>query len=273
MEVQAILEARRSERDVLLQRAQSLLTDDLRIDAAWLFGSLGRGDADALSDIDLFLVVEDIYTEEVIAARHAQHIARLGTPLLILEAPQNAPPQGAYNMALYRGVSGPHQVDWYWQPRSAARIPQQTRLLLDRVGLPRQDSPPHFDYQPAPERNRLEVISQAVNFFWVMLLITAKYIARSPQEEKMGLLKSALAPLREVREFVGLPAALALTDDTTFPSPAAKLGCLRELATEMDSLLPQVVARGGHVPEEIISSAYCYLNLIAAMTVSPSEEA
>ena len=107
-------------------------------------------------------------------------MVQLGLPLLILDAPQNAPPYGVYHMALYDGQYGPHQVDWYWQPRAFARIPQQTRLLFDRVGLPISDSPPHFDYQPVPERDPHEVCTQQVNFFWVMLLIAAKYVARFP---------------------------------------------------------------------------------------------
>src|SRR5262245_21882478 len=96
----ALLELRRAERDALLEQ-------DPRVVAAWLFGSLGLGAGDALSELDLFVVIADEHLEAVIEARDA-FIAQLGTPVQVLEAPQNAPPRGAYAMALYSGEDGPH---------------------------------------------------------------------------------------------------------------------------------------------------------------------
>lgn len=125
------LQIRRDERAALLQRALEVLREDRRVVAAWLFGSLGRGDADDLSDIDLWVVVSDEHMEAVHSTRR-EYVGSLGEPILIEEAPQNAPSGGAYLLVLYGGVAGPHQVDWYWQPQSSAFIPQDTRLLFDR---------------------------------------------------------------------------------------------------------------------------------------------
>src|SRR4051812_13184180 len=52
--IQSRVAAYRAERDTLLRRVQQALERDPRVAAAWLFGSLGRGSEDALSDLDLF---------------------------------------------------------------------------------------------------------------------------------------------------------------------------------------------------------------------------
>ena len=49
------LKTRAAERDALLARAVERLQADARVGAAWLFGSLGRGEEDALSDLDLWV--------------------------------------------------------------------------------------------------------------------------------------------------------------------------------------------------------------------------
>ena len=46
-----------ADRDAVLARAVELLTDDHRVEAAVLTGSLGRGEGDRWSDIDLDAVV------------------------------------------------------------------------------------------------------------------------------------------------------------------------------------------------------------------------
>lgn len=104
-----LLERRQEERAALLKHAHETAEADPRVAAAWLFGSFGRGEPDALSDLDLFLVVGDAYLDAVAGERRA-FVARVGEPILLLEAPQNAPPGGAYLMALYEGDDGPAPV-------------------------------------------------------------------------------------------------------------------------------------------------------------------
>ena len=92
-EVQQRLDRHAAERAAWLAAVTPLLDGDPRITAAWLFGSLGRGDSDELSDIDLFIIVEDEHHEAIVRDRYG-YMAQLGEPLLILEAPQNWPPGG-----------------------------------------------------------------------------------------------------------------------------------------------------------------------------------
>ena len=107
------LRQRQRERDELLDRIVAALRTDERVAAAWFAGSLGRGDADAWSDLDVWVVVEDEHAGAVIAGSRS-FVAAVGSPLLILEAPQNAPADVAYLLVLYPGRAGPQQVDWYW---------------------------------------------------------------------------------------------------------------------------------------------------------------
>lgn len=257
-EIQALLEAYRSGRDVLLECTRQILEQDERLSAAWLFGSLGRDEADALSDLDLFVIIADAHLDEIVSQRQT-YVKQVGKPVLMHEAPQNAPPGGAYLMTFYPGQLGPYAIDWYWQAQSVARIPAQTLLLFDRVGFPRLDTPPHFDYQPTPERTPEEAATQTLNFFWAMLLITAKYVARSPHEAKMGLLGYALNALREIERFVD---AEETGEGEPHPLPSEKLAILRALAARMEALMPQVAARGGRIPLEIVPQVRLYLNLI-----------
>ncbi len=187
---QARLRVYRAERDALLQHITSILERDQRVRAAWLFGSLGRGDEDDLSDSDVWVVVADEHLGAIVTERR-EYVAQAGSPLLLVEAPQNAPTGGAYLMAIYEGKAGPHLVDWYWQARSdAPEVPRQTRLIVNRAqaaasGSARRDGATG----PSSEQDPLESIANAISFFWAMLLIVAKYAARSPWEDRMGLLK------------------------------------------------------------------------------------
>ncbi len=266
----ALLDAYCAERETLLQRIQELAERDDRIRACWLFGSLGRGEEDDLSDLDVWMVVADAHLPAIKAERQ-DYVRQVGTPLVLLEAPQNAPRGGAYLMAIYDAPSGPHQVDWYWQAESAARIPQQTRLLLDRAGLPPSETPTRFtDMESAPERTPLEAAVQSVCFFWVMILITAKYAARSPYEARMNLLAYAYDALQGARRFAGLPPAPEAESLPPHPEPAAKLALLRELAAQMEGVMPHIEAAGGSVPTEVAPRATRYFDLIEAITEAQS---
>jgi hypothetical protein len=254
-----------AEREALLQHISQHLAADQRVVAAWLFGSLGRGQADALSDIDLWVVVADEAIAELVADRRP-FTAQPGKPVLILEAPQNAPVGGAYLMTAYEAPTGPHIVDWYWQPRSAAFIPPQAQVLFDRVGLTTRSEALLFtggDPDPVFEAQPLHVIS----FFWMMWLIAAKQMARAPQSETVPLLPYVLGPFCKTQRYLGLTASAECDADDlpSLPSPADKLRRLQRLADEMVEMMKSVAARGQAVPDAMVPSANRYLKLIGDM--------
>src|SRR6476661_1685566 len=97
-----MLALRHNERGALLSTIVSTLRADARVVAAWLTGSLARGSADELSDIDVMVVVADAHIEAIKEGRQ-EYVASVAKPVLIEEAPQNAPPGGAYLLVLYPG--------------------------------------------------------------------------------------------------------------------------------------------------------------------------
>lgn len=159
-------------REALLQEATALLEGDERVVAAWLHGSLGRGAADEWSDIDLWVVVADSYIEEICVGRR-DYVAALGKPLLVVDAPQNAPAGGAFLTVLYEGSAGSRHVDWTWQRQSDARVPIDSRVLFDRIGLPKVAPPP-----PQTPEERIEKAKHQTAYFWMMVPVVAKYVAR-----------------------------------------------------------------------------------------------
>ncbi len=171
MSINDLLYVRRTEHEALLQRAVEVLQQDERVVAAWLFGSRGRKTSDELSDTDLWVVVADEHIDTINAERQT-YVTRPGHPLLVLEAPGNAPAQGAYLMALYAGQAGVHQVDWYWQRQSDASIPLHALVLFDRVGIPRDTRLEQLDPPGTP--------GQELNFRQCSLLIRLRCCVKLP---------------------------------------------------------------------------------------------
>ncbi len=256
-----------TEAAALLRRITEGLEADDRVLAAWLVGSFGQGD-DPWGSAWVQAVVADNQIGTFIRTRR-ENAARPGEPLLVVEAPQNAPPGGAYLMALYDGEAGPYEVDWYWQARSGAQVPSDAHVLFDRVGLPPSGRPNEFNHSETPPvlRDAQEAMTPAarraeegrntVSLFWAMLLISASHIARAPADEDVPFLPMLQNLLGDTRQFVGLSRESA-------PAPTApdsRLAALREIGARMESLMPQVAAEGADVPTAIVARAYRYLDI------------
>src|SRR5579862_6471097 len=183
MSVQQLLDKRVRERDGLLASIAGLLETDRRVVAAWLGGSLGRGNADKLSDIDIYVVVSEQYARFVTSSTR-EFVSRLDGLLVTETDPGNAPKDGAYLLSLYHGETGPHQVDWYWLTDRIETIPADSHVLLNHAEIPVESMqfPTMVEYDFENEIAR----------FWALAAITAKKIAR-------GLPWSAIAMLGKLR--------------------------------------------------------------------------
>lgn len=222
-----------------LQRAVALLEGDDRVLAAWLYGSLGRGTSDEWSDIDLWVVVADSHIAEIRAARR-DYAAQLGEPLLIVDAPQNSPPGGAFLSVLYKGEIASQHVDWTWQAASDASIPPDAKVLLNRGAIPHADPPPSsLSSQERAERAR----NQAA-YFWMMVPVVARYIARRRLWGVVNLLNMLRYTLEEIAELTeqGDISPLHATTSTLPPpaQPADQLATLQDMAREMERLMVNV---------------------------------
>lgn len=177
------LDAYAAARDDLLERIAAGLADDPRFVAVWLGGSLGRGNQDAVSDIDLFAVVIEA-AAVVLCQRPAEISAgsvparlevftRFGEPVNIHENHSNAPSGGTFSSVLY--LQPPVIVDWVLIPWNQARRPPGTRLLFERIPVPQVL--PAAETSLSIEERALK-ISERAAFFWMMAMVTAKYIVR-----------------------------------------------------------------------------------------------
>jgi len=234
---------RQAEHDLLLEGARVLLECDGRVAAAWLIGSRGRGDADALSDIDLVVVAHDEHLESMKEERRAL-VGRLGAPLLVQDLPRNAPPGGAYLLVLYPGETGPLHIDWYWRGLTGAAVPHDARLLFERspVSMPRQPRP-----APPSEDERALDAARAMVFFWAMAPIAAKYIARRRPLEAFDLLRSmdgaivrARAAIRQGGDRSWAGDAESNVEKLLTADGGVQVAVLRGLCEEMVALLDQV---------------------------------
>ncbi len=114
-----IANARTAARQQFVTALVDILTADDRFVAAWLTGSIARGDEDALSDVDLSLVVAD-EAAVMLCARpwqlagyttpaRAALFERFGQPAIIHENQHNAPPDGSWTCVIYASLL---TVDW-----------------------------------------------------------------------------------------------------------------------------------------------------------------
>lgn len=263
-----ILALRTAERAELLTRLVALLECDEHVTAAWLAGSFGRGEADVLSDLDLWVVVADAHLPSTAEARRA-YAARLAPPVLTLEAPANAPPDGAYLLAMYAGAAGPQVVDWVWQPRSRAHVPRAAQLLLTRAELPAEEPPS----SPTAEE-RAARLTHRIAFCWMMLPVIAKHIVRRQPWaviEQLSLVHRTLDGIHLLLD--EQPATgTAWKDRRTDRPPVAaveQLHAVRTLAIELEHLTPRIEQAGGQVPTEGIPHIWTYLTAAERMLSTP----
>lgn len=268
MDAEDLLRLRGQERAALLERALAALRADPRILAAWLFGSEARDSADALSDLDIWTVVADAHIDAVRDARF-DYVRGAGAVLHCYDGPQNAPAGGAYLMTLYAGQAGPHQVDWYWQPRARAAIPTTARLLFNRddVPLAAPGAGPLEPAWPSDADDRRERAARCAGFFWVMANIAAKNIARGLTWTVIGQLDLLRRQLWEAEWLLGLRADHHLWKDSARRAapplhPAAQLALLRTICAEMENLQPLVAGTRAAVSPDTITAIHTFFALV-----------
>lgn len=165
---------REAERDALLAGLETRMRSREGVIAAWLGGSLGRGTADAWSDLDVWIVVAD---HAIVAIRddpraEAKHLL---AAVDVIEAPRNAPRYGAYLLVLTDGETGLHQVDFYWMPRTGAARPFASRLLFDRSRITIPLISPIHTLTPEALRPAL---ADCLRTTWLLTGLGGKYIVR-----------------------------------------------------------------------------------------------
>ena len=276
MTIQDLLAIRYRERSHLLGRIVEDLRNDQRVCAAWLSGSVSRGDHDELSDLDLSVVVTDESANDFVQNRRA-HAARPARPVLVMDNMANAPPGGAYLLVLYAGEIGPQHVDWFWQPKSKSRIPDDEKVLFDRVGLPvasgvewRREAhrPPGPPLDDVP---RVEVLTHKITFFWAMSLIVAKSIARRDSGTVAGMTSKIAQTLTEAAQLLNSNLSLPGRDAAQCSAiesaaPIGQFELLYGLARDATRMHEELVEQGAAIPSEAIRHIYRFFELTQSMT-------
>lgn len=233
---------RERDRDGWLRRAVALFEDDDSVVAAWLWGSAGRGNADALSDLDLFVAVADRTAIDTVEERFDS----FGDVQWCREVPYNAPAEGRYFTVGYPAAVEPLPIDWYWQPAPAATIGTDTCVLIEKSPLPRVPVDTFATFTPMEDRpsphpeDPVERLEGLLAWFWSMYGSLAKKIARGQLDEAAGQI-----PL--------LDGVLALARDHTgerhAPTAGPPLAALHVLADRMEAIHPALQRTGVTPPD------------------------
>ena len=243
-------------REPLLRRIVERLEADERVAAVWLAGSIGRGEHDEWSDLDLHVAVYDRHLTAFWAERHTLY-EQVGRPVLIQsEMPSNAQAGGHFQLVLF---DGPLEVDWNVGPLSLARRPPWHVLLFmhEDVAIV---TPPKLSLEEVRQQCQERLV-----FLWAMTPIAVKYIGRGDTSRavgQIGLVRNAFIALWRLVEtgcatVNGLNQPLELELKQILPvfgptiDPKACLATLRQLCDRTMELHPRLAALGVAIPDEM----------------------
>jgi predicted nucleotidyltransferase len=247
------------QRDALLARIVEVLEADPRVVAAWLSGSFGRGVADAWSDLDLRVAVEDDEFTAFLGDRAALYQA-IGRPIQVQrDKPCNMMAASWFQRVMY---PGPIEVDWSTGPVSAVSRSPETQMLFARRSIP-VVTPAALDTTKICERagNRLA-------FFWAMAPIAVKYAGRGESRRASSQIDLLTDAFIELWRLVMLPdgpdpsasfqnRATEPDRDAILPrleweiTPFSALEVIRALCREVERLHPALAELGVAVPDEL----------------------
>lgn len=171
-------------RDRLLDQVLRLLKADPVVEGVALIGSLGRGEADNWSDIDLLVLMAD----RALTRFAAEPAAKPWAQADLLSDGRHNSPAGATSVGATHIRSGlPLQVDLHVHPAARTRWPADSRIVFER--RPIETGPLSFDQlnesgprQPATAKNVDEIRRIHLSY----APIAGKYIARrSPRASPM----------------------------------------------------------------------------------------
>ena len=248
------IEAYLKNREVFLQTLVDKLSSSEQFAAAWLTGSFARGEQDALSDIDITLVVSDEYAQKLcmrskMVSAHTNKerydlFSLFGQPALIHENNHNAPEGGTFTFVAYEHTA--IMVDWVLRPMSGAQRPERVLMLFDKVNIPIQ--PPA---KPESQEQRAEEASEIMAFFWMMAAVTVKYIYRANDVFVNTWLEELAKLVTEVeRRTEGLARQNKQGSNTKSKTTTdEQIGAIRQLCKQMENLKPKVIGLGGYVAE------------------------
>lgn len=247
-----LLQEYASARDALLERIVVSLEHDLRFVAAWLTGSFSTGENDEVSDLDLTVIVSQVYSDELcirpetITNRPPMDrlslFRQFGSIDFAYENNRNAPTGGTATNVMYAPLG--LRVDWVLVPEETAQQPENVKLLFSNIDVP---SMPKSALDSQEERAK--DAAEMVGFFWLMATTVAKYLIRGDGVFVTNWLENLTGLTLDVeRRINGIPDQYHRGSMTRLHiEPAEHIAQLRQLCERIETLTPQVVALGGNV--------------------------
>jgi len=239
-------------REQLLAKIVETISQDDRFVAAWLTGSYSRSIQDALSDIDISIVVGEkdsdllcqrlaLISSQTTAERMAI-FEQFGEIVFLHENNHNAPEGGTFTCTGYAQTAV--VIDWILVPQKTARRSFPSQLLFDRAGI--TEAPPIV---AETLEQRAEKASEISAFFWMMMTITIKYLVREDSVFVVTWLEELHKMLREIRRLVaGEPYRYQGGSLTTIiPDFERQIEAIYELGSEMEELMPEIEMIRGFV--------------------------
>ena len=233
-------------RDNFLAEVIKTLSKDERFVAGWLTGSLSRNEADSVSDIDLSLVVSDIYSANLcmrldqvsaeISPERYSLFSQFGNPSLLHENNNNAPEGGTFTFVMYSNSA--IMVDWVLIPQAKAERPYLSKLLFDKA-----DIPVTFPLRPEDLEQRKKAIAEQWAFFWMMTAITIKYILRNDGVFAVTWIEHLHSMVRNIERWLN-------SEPWTYhrgsfsqlqPTREKQIESLKQLCQKMQELHPTVI--------------------------------
>lgn len=254
------LREHREDRAVLLASLTDSLQADPRVSAAWLHGSFGRGEADDLSDLDLWVAVSGLPVAEA-AAMFSGHAALADSLIGAKQSFDIAPPGGGFLASQHEGRRGSLEIDWSWQPQSALSLPAQAKVLLRPSGQNPLAAVPSLPGVKLDRGIGESPVEGGLWFTWLMIGVAAKRLARDPRSD-MALMLYPRPALEDVVALLDRQDALLPIDWSVPEKPLDKLERLRGLARIAAEAADAARAQGHTFSPRYLLSLFRYLDMV-----------
>ena len=283
LDMAAALREHAEDRDRLLVALTEAFQNDPLVRAFWLWGSFGRGDADDLSDLDLWIAVPDNFVSKM-GVRLLEQLIETGVLISALENAYNAPAGGGYIGCLFAGRRGMIHVDLYWQGQSTIDdtpdisvlfkgLPGASRNMLsvfNRRHEPTPSIPPISRCNAVDQTAPHTALEKQLAFVYLMFSIAAKYLARDLDSD-LTLILYPKPAFEEAVDLTGVPDVVGVVDWSLPGDALGKVARLKHLAAKAGLLIERIESQGGETSSLYVSCLDRYLEMVEKIVVLSRE--
>ncbi|MDP2669040.1 MAG: nucleotidyltransferase domain-containing protein [bacterium] len=207
---------------------------------AHVFGSMARGNTDALSDIDIWFTFKDANIGKALEQR-LEYYAQIGEIVHVCEPPQNSPTNGVHSCVLYKTEGGLLQVDFYICPLSTSFRTEESKQIFGDIKLPLGEL--GFNSQKISVSDFYRI-----DFFVLFVFIAIKRLAR----KKQGALDLLFAEYDNLKNRYDIDVRPLENRENTFMCMRQVIAKISNFSSEKQkSVLKEISAFAGQVEKNI----------------------